>query len=552
MTDMANAGFSVLHWNLLAGYLGRNTNPWFLHGISLQPAQRKTIFQSYYARDAKTRALLNPGWPRYVEQWLTPEQISIVQELDSQYFAWPKRFQKIKGLLAQPDHLADVISLVELDCFEEMSGFLATYGYSGEFSRRPRPVSKDGCGLFWKQSEFTLLRKSRFTYLDRSVPQKDRCALLVLLQHTESKRPYLFASTHLARDVFDEPPKDNERARQLGELCQHIREFTMEIEEDNIPCIVCGDVNSNSLDKLAGLCQVSTLLSSSRARLHPFIFNSQAVPVPGHFTTLTETRSERIDAILYSSHLLRCAPLLFTEEIERAKQEIAPNYVIPSDHFPILTRMQPISRSARVDHAVKKWWSAIFKAKHQPALAATSSAWDTDTYLDFYELDLAFQHICAFPGGTFIDLDDAMSSLRKLGHSSEANAVIAAMFTRPIDFTEFCALYFLAHPICERFAEFAFDYIDTSRDGYINFQEMQTFVVAYERSAVQGDATELFRDAEMRGLVDPALGLSRKNFKTLLAVRYVEKMFDDTELKRRIVNKMMIPTLQYTHRKAKL
>ncbi|KAH9259667.1 hypothetical protein BASA81_002089 [Batrachochytrium salamandrivorans] len=535
--------FNVLHWNLLAGYLGRNTNPWFLHGIALQPSQRKAIFQNYYARDMQTNKLMNPGWPKYVQDVLSPEQIQTIQDQDRTLFAWPTRFAKIKRILAQPKHQAEVISLVELDCFEEMRDFLQQFGYVGEFSRRPRPVSKDGCGLFWKQSEFTLMRKSRITYRDRSTPKQDRCALLVLLRHTRSQQPFLFASTHLARDVFGEPPKDNERARQLGELCQHIRDFTLgEEEKEDIACVVCGDVNSNSLDRLAGLCQVSTLLSSSKLRLHPFIFNSQAVHVPGQLTTLTESRRARIDAILFSAHLLQSQTVKFDDEIEFAKQTIAPNLIIPSDHFPLLTKMELIPRTNRVENAVKKWWSAVFKSKHAEAL----SDWEAETYLDFFELDLAFQHICAFPGGTYIDLDDAIASLARLGKRGDTNSILASLFTRPIDFTEFCALYFLAHPICERCAEFAFDYMDTSpRNGYINFEEMHEFVLKYERSAVEGDAAELFRDAEKRGLVEHGLGLSRKQFKTLLAVRYVEKMFQDTELTRRIVNKMMIPTLQY-------
>jgi hypothetical protein len=111
------------------------------------------------------------------------------------------------------------------------------------------------------------------------------------------------------------------------------------------------------MDKFAGLCQVSTLLSSSSDKLHPFIFTSQATSVPGHVTTLTESREARIDAILYSSHLLTSSALDLPFELEAAKQQVAPNAIIPSDHFPLLTRMSQIPLEKRVENAVLKWWS---------------------------------------------------------------------------------------------------------------------------------------------------------------------------------------------------
>lgn len=153
---------------------------------------------------------------------LTEPQIQEIQHVDAAFFAWPSRFEKIQKILSQLSD-TDVISLVELDCYEDLARHLDGFGYDGAFSRRPRLISKDGCGLFWKRSQFSLIRKSRFNYVDpRSQPKKDRCALLVLLQHVETKQPFLFASTHLARDVMDQPPKDSERARQLGELCKRV------------------------------------------------------------------------------------------------------------------------------------------------------------------------------------------------------------------------------------------------------------------------------------------------------------------------------------------
>ncbi|CAE8692894.1 unnamed protein product, partial [Polarella glacialis] len=44
---------------------------------------------------------------------------------------------------------ADVLCLVELDCFEEFRSVLADEGYDATF--QARPGKDDGCGIFWRR-----------------------------------------------------------------------------------------------------------------------------------------------------------------------------------------------------------------------------------------------------------------------------------------------------------------------------------------------------------------------------------------------------------------
>ena len=45
--------FSVGQYNILAGYLGANTAPWFLYGASVTAELRARVFEKFYRRDEK-------------------------------------------------------------------------------------------------------------------------------------------------------------------------------------------------------------------------------------------------------------------------------------------------------------------------------------------------------------------------------------------------------------------------------------------------------------------------------------------------------------------
>jgi len=525
----------------------------------LEKDRRTKIFEAYYARNPETKELKNPGWPSYARGVLSKEEMQTIEDLDAQLFAWPKRLEKIKQVLIAQN--ADVLSLVELDAFEEIKRCMNQYGYSGEFVSRPRLVSKDGCGLFWKRSEFNLMAKSRLIFVDKYKPDphKDRCALIVLLEHRSTKQQFAIASTHLARDTVNGSPRDAIRARQMGELAVHIREFLLNssVSLYDCPVIICGDINAVSMAKLTGLVQVSALMAgtSNEQKLHPFVFASKAIDTRG-VTSRTEAREVRVDAILYTTASVEAQGMELSSEIEWAKKEcVIPNLVIPSDHFPLLARVGAMSHLARIAKAVRKWWSVVLPITRRnrgqmERQLIEDDPWVTDFQLDPRDLTLAFERIDVNASGK-IEVSDALESLRRLDMLSSVSIKVReawfmeqvlARCSHPdqgVDFVDFCAMYFLAHPVCARCANVAFDHIDASpRNDYVTMEELQSFFRPFDKSPLEGNAAELFEDAKARGLADDVKGMSRASFKTLLGARFVETMFDDPEMGRRIVERM--------------
>merc|ERR1719188_2207977 len=63
--------FTVKQYNILAGYLGQNTQPWFLYGKDLCSPEgikrRENIIQKFYKRDPATGQYKYLGWPKYVQ-----------------------------------------------------------------------------------------------------------------------------------------------------------------------------------------------------------------------------------------------------------------------------------------------------------------------------------------------------------------------------------------------------------------------------------------------------------------------------------------------------
>lgn len=554
----SNVTFTVFHWNVLASYLGKNTNPWFLHGIGIDAMKRSQVFEAYYSRDETTHQLKNPGWPSFARNILTDTEIHEVEEVDAKLFSWPKRLAMIKQIVSS--HGADIISLVELDAFEEMRKHLAQQGYAGAFVGRPRLVSKDGCGIFWRRSEFNLINSSELIFIDKynPDPKKDRCALLVMLHHRPTDVNVVVASTHLARDVLNKAPRDAIRARQMGELAAHIREFIRESKRPIVldcPVIICGDVNADSMAKLTGLVQVSALMASpSTARkLHPFIFASKAVDTRGA-TSRTEAREARVDAILYTAALADAQGLSLLERLEDEKKAIIPNEIIPSDHFPLLAQVGILTHAARLTRALRKWWNVVLPMSRRSRSQIEKQIfdddpWKTDSQLDSKELAVAFERL-DINGNGVIDFDEAVASLARLdllrSYSTQGKKDVLKehLFSkardpeRGLDFVDFCAVYFLTHPVCERCANVAFDHIDSApKNEYLTQEELTIFFKPFEQSPLEASAADFFADAKNRGLLNEN-GMSRESFKTILGARFVEAMFEDEYLRQSIVARM--------------
>lgn len=231
--------FKVAQYNILAGYLGQNTQPWFLYpipkldeprGLSANgeptESRRAEILNKFYARDPDGK-LLNKGWPRFVEGLLSPEEIAAVERLDADIFTWDKRKHKLVSTCLELE--CDVLSLVELDSFDYFSTTLGGHGFDGRFKKRPRESTADGCGIFWRKSKFSLHASCDIEFVDHDPKSgkevKDRCALVTILKSTEKKNTFVVVvSCHLARNP-EEKTKDEIRAHQVASLFNQLTNF---------------------------------------------------------------------------------------------------------------------------------------------------------------------------------------------------------------------------------------------------------------------------------------------------------------------------------------
>ena len=213
--------FVCAQYNILAGYLGDNRQPWFLYGIDCPPPRRDEIMKKFYQRGEDGR-YVNAGWPKYVDGILSAEEKATVERIDEKHFSWTSRKPRLLEEILRLD--ADLLSLVELDDYEEyFKPELHARGYSSVWKKRPRDSSKDGCGIFFRTSTFDLVAHDSIEFVDHEDPvtkkkQKDRVGLLAFLRHV-SGRQVIFISTHLARNPED-PKQTKSRAKQAAQLLQ--------------------------------------------------------------------------------------------------------------------------------------------------------------------------------------------------------------------------------------------------------------------------------------------------------------------------------------------
>ena len=76
-----NPRFTIAQYNILAGYLGNNTEPWFMYGVDMPAARRKSICQKHTERGPDGK-YLNVGWPNYVTGILSDDEIAAVEQVD--------------------------------------------------------------------------------------------------------------------------------------------------------------------------------------------------------------------------------------------------------------------------------------------------------------------------------------------------------------------------------------------------------------------------------------------------------------------------------------
>lgn len=320
---------TVLQYNILASYLGKNTQPWFLYGAEVPCDLRQKVMNKYNERDEKGKP--KNSWPTYAEGLLPPEAISAVEEQDKN-FQWDVRKHRLVDEILQHD--ADIISLVELD---QYGFFRESLGdrWSSVFHKRPRTTSLDGCGVFWRESKFALLEWRGLDFLDSldkgGRAQRDRSCLMVLLQWRASCNPLVVVSTHLARNPEDRA-QTAVRVRQVAQLVEWLTEFTDDYKVSDAPVILLGDLNAQHFGEIRGIAR--TVWQIKGDPMHPFLWTASDVPTGP--TSITKARQVRIDVVQYTSSQLEVVDV--TPVPRLAEGLVIPNDKHPSDHFPVCAR----------------------------------------------------------------------------------------------------------------------------------------------------------------------------------------------------------------------
>lgn len=342
---------SVLQYNILASYLGQNTQPWFLYGADMDKQLRQQVLEKYYERDGDG-GFKNSGWPAYVEGLLTQSQIDAVNHLD-RHFDWETRKVRLLKDIASKD--CDIMSLVELDAYDYFADGLSSH-WDSIFAKRPRQCSKDGCGIFWRRSKFELVERISVEFTDSvqadGREMKDRICLMALLRHKSTGTTLVVISTHLARDPDDEK-KTLIRARQLSQLMQSLTDFTLKFDATEAPVILMGDLNAKHFGEIRGIARLSWQTRGDAA--HPFLWS--ATDVPTGPTSVTRCRRSRIDVVQYLSsqlEVLSIAPLPRLEE-----NEVIPNERHPSDHLPVCVHFRVKDTSQRSKECARSWLGCV-------------------------------------------------------------------------------------------------------------------------------------------------------------------------------------------------
>jgi len=348
--------FTVGQYNILAGYMGNNMEPWFLYGVDMTQERRQQVFKLHGERKPDGKPA-NPGWPNYVKGVLTPEEIQKVEEVHRKHFAWETRKDRLLEVIEEMD--ADVLSLVECDHYEDhFKPALEKMGYDSTWCKRPRPSSADGCCLAWRRGIFEFIAEESVEFVDKMCPKegkvyKDRIAVIALLRSRISKRRVCVASTHLQRNPED-PTQDMLRARQVGQVLRALVEFTSQHSAVDVPVVLTGDLNCTSFGRLRGVANTLSLMNREVV-LHPFTFD--CADVPTGVTSVTMARCMRIDAILYQSQRLE---LVDVQEIPDLTPHLPiPNAQQPSDHVPIVAQFRTRSQHHTMREVAKEWFLSL-------------------------------------------------------------------------------------------------------------------------------------------------------------------------------------------------
>ncbi|CAE7538806.1 rlmE [Symbiodinium natans] len=291
---------SVMQYNILASYLGKNTQPWFLYGADIDAEERAKIFACFNER--RPDGTPKHAWPDYVTGILSAEEIAEVERYDA-FFRWDFRRQKLLEQIGIMD--PDVLSLVELDDHEFFADCLSDE-WDSVFRKRPRASSADGCGIFWRKSKFEKLASEGFDMVDgnddKGREKRDRSCVMVLLKWRVANQhilPLVVVSTHLAKDPYNKA-QTAIRVRQVTQIMASLTEFTAKHQARHCPVVLLGDLNARHFGEIRGIAR--TVWQIKGEPVHKFLWG--ATDVNTGPTSVTKARHCRIDVVQYlSSHM---------------------------------------------------------------------------------------------------------------------------------------------------------------------------------------------------------------------------------------------------------
>lgn len=413
---------SVLQYNILASYLGRNTQPWFLYGSDISPEDRKRVLERYMERDFLT-GKQRYTWPAYAEGILSPDAIERVERRDED-FRWELRQRRLLDEIRRLD--ADVVSLVELDHHPHFAQCMGDT-WDSVFHKRPRAASHDGCGVFWRRSKFVLEAQQTMDLVDdrdsRGGEKRDRSCLIVLLKWRACRTSLVVISTHLAKDP-DNRGQTAIRVRQVTQIMQGLTEFTEMYGASDAPVILMGDLNARHFAEIRGLAR--TVWQINGSPIHKFLWSASDVPTGP--TSVTEARQCRIDVVQFLSSQLEVVEVAPVPKLPPG--EVIPNAQHPSDHFPVYARFRLKDDYQKHRECARAWLECVAgREKLHPLTEA--------------ELNIAFEFFDRDRSSRIHknDLEEACLDLQCSFHVDVQRLLLDCFRDQQISYTEFIQAY---------------------------------------------------------------------------------------------------------------
>lgn len=336
----AGKAIKVAQYNILASYLGSNTEPWFLLGANISIARRGQMMNNYYTKGAD--GLWSNVFANGYGGILTDEEKILIEEYNDLNFKWENRGPRIISEVQSWG--ADVISFVEMDQYDAFKTQLS--GYESTFMKRPRSSSPDGSTVFWKEDRFKLLGepvKGAFKDYDPykqatdeaefTSSRTDRVFVAVALQDLLDDRVLVVISMHLMRNPEDEK-KDMLRAMEANQMMAKVTCLMDEHGASGL--VILGDFNASPqswthLMLLEGWQACTTNRINMTDAFDNVMWNRDFC------TSKTDARSEWIDYILYSgSTITPTGPA----QVRKCPEQSMPSPEFPSDHMPLVFDFQ--------------------------------------------------------------------------------------------------------------------------------------------------------------------------------------------------------------------